>query len=562
MLSPILGSWYRSALRETVRSGEVRRYWHQDVLAGLLVAAVALPLSMGLAIASGCTPQQGLFTSVVGGVVVGLFGGSRVQIAGPAGAFVGLCAAGVARFGYDGLALATLMAGALMVLMGVLRLGRALSYVPTPVIIGFTGGIAVVIASTQLAPALGIRLHGPPAEQVLERVQAVWAARADLRLAPVAVCAATMLGIGLLRRFAPSWPGAVLTLTVVTAVCWALQVPADSIHDVYPHFASAVPAPHLPALHLAPGPWLPAVSHRLAELSGLALAIALLGSIESLLSATVADSLSGFRHQSNTELVAQGLANLVSPLCMGLPVTGVIARTSTNIRGGARTPSAAFVHAIAVLLCLVALGGIVGHIPLACLAGVLLMVCWSMAELRHWPDLLRARHGDALLLPLTFLLTVLVGLTYAVTIGVLLGVLVFLARMADAVRIHRHDGTDGEAPPPPGVQVYAVQGPFFFGAAQTIRDLDGALVERPRALVLRLGLVPFIDATAAFALKELATSCAHHGTALALCEVGEGCREDLARHGIVAAIGPERVTATLPEAYLAIAGSGPAAAVR
>jgi SulP family sulfate permease len=544
-------AWYRPALLRTLSSGYRSTDLTQDLLAGLLVGIVALPLSMGLAIASGCKPEQGLFTAIIGGLIVSVMGGSRVQIAGPAGAFVALCASGVKDFGYDGLALATMMAGALVLLMGVMRLGRAISFIPIPVVIGFTTGIAVIIASTQLGPALGIPEPSAPIERVHERLAWVWTHLGQAALAPIGIAIATITIIVGLRRISPRLPGAMIALVVVGGAAWAMDAGAATIESRYGAIPRMLPTPHLPALGLGDGFSVGKLLDRFEQLSVLALSIALLGSIESLLSAVVADGLAGDRHDSNTELVAQGTANLVSPLLLGLPVTGVIARTSTNIRAGARTPIAGIVHSATVLLAMVLFAPWVGHVPLACLAGILLVVCWSMAELRHWPHVLRAGRGDAVLLPLAFGLTVTIGLQWAVPIGVLLAMLFFVKRMSEDVRIERAAREGIAEPVPAGVEVYEVNGPFFFGAATLIRDLDHELDRRPRAMILRLGRVPFIDATAAFALRELIVSCQKKEIPLMLCELHRHPAHDLERHGLAGLLGPGRIHGDLRSALAA-----------
>ena len=534
-------------LREGYHAADLRA----DLAAGLLVGVVALPLSIGLAIASGCSPAQGLVTAIVGGLVVSLLGGSRVQIGGPAGAFVGLCALGVGQFGYGGLAVATLMAGLLILGLGMARLGKAITYIPIPVVIGFTTGIAVVIASTQLAPTLGIIEPAKPLAHVHERLGYLWDHRAEVAVAPVALCLGTMAVIGLLRRLAPRAPGALIAVVVATIAAGFL--PVATIHSRFGDLPAGLPAPSLPDLGLGAGWTWSDLINRLRDLSSLALAIALLGSIESLLSAVVADGLSGDRHHSDTELVAQGVANLLSPLFGGLPVTGVIARTSTNIRAGARTPVAGIVHALTILAAVLVAAPLVGHIPLAALAGVLLTVCWHMAEWRHWPHILKAGRSDAFLLPLACGLTVFLDLTWAVVVGVLLAMFFFVRRMAEATTVTRsRERTEAflTEPLPAGIEVYEVRGPFFFGAATLLRDLDDQLGEHHRALILRLPQVPFVDATAAFGLRDLHASCARRGTRLILCEVGERASQDLRRHGIAALLGTGGLCADLASAVV------------
>jgi SulP family sulfate permease len=552
---------YRPALLRCLRAGYTRKDLLADVLAGLLVGVVALPLSIGLAIASGVGPEQGLYAAILGGVLISLLGGSRVQIGGPAGAFVGLCAAGVAQFGIGGLALATFMAGALMLLLGLMRLGKAITFIPIPVVIGFTTGIAVIIASTQIAPMLGI--PDKSFSHIQDRVAHLWAHRAEAAWIPAVVCLGTLAAILVIKRWKPVMPGALIAVVVATVTSVVLGLEGSgqlrTIGTSFGEIPHGLPAPHLPDLGLSADWGVGDLMHRMQELSGLALAIALLGSIESLLSAVVADGLSGDRHDSNSELIGQGVANLIVPFFACLPVTGVIARTSTNIRAGGRTPVAGIVHGVAILLIMLAAAPLVVHIPMAALAGVLLSVCWGMAELRHWPHILRAGRSDAFLLPVAFGLTVLVDLTWAVTIGVLLAMFFFVRRMSEATQIDRRaadSGSEAEAAPdlPKGVEVYDVRGPFFFGAATLIRDIDGQMGIEPRALILRLRNVPFIDATAAFSLRELHASCRKRGAELLLADCHTRPLADLDRHGLLELVGEERVFGSYETALSYAAG--------
>lgn len=546
---------FRPALLRSLRAGYTRKDLVADILAGLLVGVVALPLSMGLAIASGATPEQGLYVAIIGGLLISIFGGSRVQIGGPAGAFVGLCAAAAAGAGIGlfGLSIATFIAGGMVLLMGLMRLGKAITFIPVPVVIGFTTGIAITIASTQLAPMLGLAAGSQ--EHVTDRIRVVWANREAASWLPAAACAVTMAIILVLRRWKPLLPGAIIAVTVVTVLSVALGLEGSGRDHLSTIGAipSSPPLPHLPGMYDGQGWSLSAWWARLTDpamewekIMTLAGTIALLGSIESLLSAVVADGMCGDRHDSNTELIGQGIANLVVPFFGVLPATGVIARTSTNIRAGARSPVAGIVHALVVLLILVALAPLVKHVPNACLAGVLLVVCWYMAELRHWPHILRAGRSDAFLLPLAAGLTVFAGLPIAVFTGVVLAMFFFVRRMSDATQIERRaadSGDEAERAPelPKGVEVYDVRGPFFFGAATLIRDIDSQMGSAPRALILRLRNVPFIDATAAFSLRELHASCRKRGAQLLLSDCHTRPLADLERHGLLAEMGEERI---------------------
>jgi sulfate permease, SulP family len=431
-ISTMLPRWYRPAFFTLFRAGFSganydRQRLFKDISAGVLVGVIALPLSMALAIASGCQPEQGLWTAIIAGFLISLLGGSRVQIGGPAGAFVGLCAVGVNQFGYAGLALATMMAGFFMLLMGWARLGKAVSFIPLPVVIGFTSGIALILFSTQISPALGLAEPAKPMEHLHERAMFIATHLDAFNFRALLVCVITIGFIVLMRRISAHIPGALVALILVTLTAhflgWDTPIhnnsttlstaSIDTIASRYGAIPSVLPTPSLPSFGLPESAtWLDYVD-RLRELFMLALAIALLGSIESLLSAVVCDGMTGYRHDPNSEIIAQGVANIASPLFMGLPATGVIARSSANVRAGATTPIAGMTHAVVVLLLMLCAAPIIGHIPLAALAGVLIVVCWHMAELRHWPASFKSSHRDAILLIVTFLLTAFVGLVEA-----------------------------------------------------------------------------------------------------------------------------------------------------
>ena len=567
---------YRPALLQSLKEGYTRRDFTADLSAGLLVGVVALPLSMALAIASGCTPAQGLWTAIVGGLLISLLGGSRVQIGGPAGTFVGLCAVGVNQFGYEGLALATLMSGAFILFLGLARLGKAVSYVPTPIVIGFTSGIALIVLSTQIGPAFGIADPAKPIEHLHERLLHLATHAAEWNGRALMCCALTIALIIGLRRVSTKLPGALLAIIVVTALAVLMGWDASAkgmagaddplliatIVSRYGEIPASMPAPAFPGLGLGETWNLHDLLVRLKDLSGLALALALLGAIESLLSAVVSDGMSGKRHDSNSELIGQGVANLVTPFFQGMPVTGVIARTSTNVRAGARTPIAGIIHALTVLVIMLLAAPLVGHVPLAALAGVLLVVCWHMAELRHWPHILKAGRGDAFLLPIAFVMTAFIGVTEAILVSVVLAMFFFVKRMADATEVERHRSTvsDVVGTPviPPGVDVYSVRGPFFFGAATLIRDLEGDAGSPARTLVLRLDGVPFIDATAAYSLRELAAGLKRRGGRLVLAEVDERVSQDLKRHNLIDDLGADAVFSRLETALETLGGTSAA----
>jgi len=486
-----------------------------DALAGLTVAIVALPLAMALAIASGAAPEAGLHTAIIAGFLISALGGSRVQIGGPTAAFIPVVFVVIQQHGMGALILCTLMAGLMLIAAGLLRLGALMRYMPQPVITGFTTGIAVSIFSSQVKDALGLGMGEVPAEFV-ERWQAYAAHIGSLQPAALALTAA---GLGLilgLRRWRPRWPGFLIALAVCTLATTALALPAETIGTRFGTLPATLPAfavPHIPF-------------ERTFELLPIALTIAFLAGVESLLSAVVADGMTGSRHRSNGELVAQGVANVGSALFGGLPATGALARTATNVRSGGRTPVAGMLHAGFLLLFMLLLAPLMRYVPLAALAAVLLVVAWNMAEVEQFRNTLSAPWGDRIVLLATFLLTVLFDLTAAIQVGVVLAAFVFMVRMADAVemRTGAQGPSDGDATGedefaqraqlPPGVEVYRIGGPLFFGVADRIGTLLDGLPQRPRVLILRMRQVPVIDASGVHALRSLAARCHRKGIAL------------------------------------------------
>ena len=508
-------------LLTVLREGYGRADLARDALAGLTVAIVALPLAIAIAIASGTTPDKGILTAVVAGFLISALGGSRVQIGGPTGAFIPIVYAIILRQGYDGLVLATLMAGLMLMIAGAARLGTLMKYMPQPLITGFTAGIAVIIFTSQLAELLGLHAPGLPAE-FLPKLAALLAARDSVNPAALAVAAGTIGLIALLGRYAPRWPGFLLAIVAAALAVQVLGLPVATVGSRFGELPLALPVPALPVVSLA----------RLAELLPDAFTIAFLAGIESLLSAVVADGMIGSRHRSNTELVAQGVANCASALVGGLPATGAIARTATNVRAGGRTPVAGMCHALFLLAFLIVAGPLVAWVPLAALAGVLAVVAWNMSERERFAGLLRAPRGDAAVLLVTFGLTVLVDLTLAIEVGVVLAALLFMHRMAGVVQIASHTplldetengegeelGTDAAQRNalPPGVEVFRVSGPLFFGVASRLDEVVDQFRDNPRVFILRTRLVPMMDASGVHALRSLAARCAKRGVHLVL----------------------------------------------
>jgi SulP family sulfate permease len=467
-----------------------------DAIAGLTVAIVALPLAMALGVASGASPDKGLITAIVAGLVISLLGGSRVQIGGPTGAFVVVVFNVIAVHGYDGLVLATLMAGIILVAAGYLRLGLLIRYIPHPVITGFTAGIAVIIASSQIRDFLGLAIADPPADFLPKWIAyAQGAGSIDPSTAAVGLGSLALLVV--LRRFAPRLPAYLLLILVGSALVFLLHVPVDTIGSRFPDMPHGIPAPSLPAFSFA----------KLQQLMPAAFTIAFLAGVEALLSCVVADGMTGFRHRSNPELVGQGFGNIASALFGGLPATGAIARTAANVKSGGRSPVAGILHAIFLLLFVLFAGDLMAYVPMAVLAAILLMVAWGMSEVERFVALLRMPMGERGVLVLTFLLTIFVDLTVAIAVGVTIASLLFVARMSETVTLTTASADEAEDPSqrdrlPADVEVFRISGPFFFGVAGELLDALKRIGRTPRAIILRMDLVPYLDASGAVALRE------------------------------------------------------------
>ena len=498
-----------TVLREGYRLSDLRA----DALAGLTVAIVALPLAMALAIASGAAPEKGLHTAIIAGFLISALGGSRTQIGGPTAAFIPVVFVVIEKFGYGGLILCTLLAGLMLIVAGLLRLGTLMKYMPQPVITGFTAGIAVSIFSSQIKDALGLRMGAVPAE-FLPRWQAYAEHAGTINPAALALAIGGVAAIVVLRRWRPAWPGFLIALLLCTLATTVFAIPIETIGSRFGELPAALPGfdfPHIPF-------------ERTRELLPSSFTIAFLAGVESLLSAVVADGMTGRRHRSNAELVAQGVANSASALFGGLPATGAIARTATNIRSGGRTPVAGMLHALFVLLFMLVLAPWMRYVPLTALAAVLLVVAWNISEYESFRHTLSAPRGDRLVLLLTFGLTVFFDLTLAIEVGIVVAAFVFMFRMADAVEvtsglkmIDDNEG-DGDADQrqrlPPGVEVFQISGPLFFGAANRLDEVFDQFRVAPQVFILRMRLVPMIDSSGVHALKAVLQRCRKHGTRL------------------------------------------------
>ncbi|HLZ67152.1 MAG TPA: SulP family inorganic anion transporter [Aliidongia sp.] len=524
-----------TVLREGYRLGAFKA----DVLAGLTVAIVALPLSMAIAIASGVTPDRGLYTAIVGGFVVSAFGGSRFQIGGPAGAFIILVAMTVQQHGLDGLILATFLSGLMLVAIGLLRLGIFIKYIPYPVTVGFTSGIAIIIFASQIRELFGLTLHEAEPGPIIPKIEALGAALPTINGAAATVA---VLAIGIIvgvRRFRPHWPAFLIATIVAAVAAWLFGLPVETLGTRFGGIPRSLPAPQLPALSL----------QKVTEVLPAALSFALLGAIESLLSAVVADSMTGRRHRSNVELVAQGAANMASALFGGICVTGTIARTATNVRAGARGPISGMLHAAFVLLFMLVAAPLASYIPLAVLAAVLAVVCWNMAEKHAFAILVRASRGDAVVLLATFLLVVFRDLTEGILVGFGLGALLFLHRMAQAVEVESSrplieedasDSANGGGRKPydaslasdRDIIVYRISGAFFFGAAASVAAALDRIGEQPKAYVIDFSAVPIIDSTAAATIEGFARKARRHGAAVYVAGARPALRRVLLTYGV------------------------------
>jgi len=529
-----------------------RRQFVADLIAGVIVGVVAIPLAIAFAIASGVGPERGLYTAIVAGFLISALGGSRVQIGGPTGAFVIIVYGIVQSHGVDGLIVATMMAGALLVALGLARLGGAIKFIPYPVTVGFTSGIAVIIFSGQVGDLLGMRLTDVPADFVGK-----WTTyAANLHAVDpttVAVAAGTLAILILWPRFNRRIPPAIVALLASTAAVQLFGLPVETIGDRFGEIQAGLPRPSVPRIDFA----------MMRDLVGPAFAIAMLGAIESLLSAVVADGMIGGRHRSNMELVAQGVANIASPLFGGIPATGAIARTATNVRNGGRTPVAGMVHAVTLLLITLFFGRWAAMIPMAALAAILVVVAYHMSEWRTFRAELRAPRSDVLVLLSTFSLTVLFDLVIAIEVGMVMAAFLFMRRMAEVTNVHVftrefRDAGDAEeaADPmslrwrdvPEGVQVYEINGPFFFGAAEVFREQLSRFAEKPRVLVLRMRHVPAIDSTGIHALRQVIRRSRQEGTHVVLSGVHAQPMVALGRAGLLDEMGEENVCGNIDDA--------------
>jgi SulP family sulfate permease len=566
-IARVLETVHVIAIVQAYRAGLLRpEHWLKNVIAGVIVGVVALPLAMAFAIASGARPEQGLYTALIAGAAVSLFGGTRIQIAGPTGAFIVILSGITAKYGIDGLQTATLMAGFMLILLGAARLGSIIKYIPAPVIVGFTAGIGVIIFVGQWADFFGLpKVAG---DHFHEKLWTLLQALPHLQPATTALALVSLLlvigtpMVPTLRRV----PGPLVAMVVATVLEKLFRFDGvATLGSTFGGIPRGLPHLHIPTLGL---------SHEL-ELVGPAFAIAMLGAIESLLSAVVSDGMTGTKHDSNQELIGQGIANLLSPLFGGIAATGAIARTATNIRTGGTTPVAGIVHSLTLLLVLLCLAPLAADVPICALAAILFVVAWNMSEAKHFVRMLgRAPRADVAILLTTFSLTVFVDLVVAVNIGVILAMLQFMRRMASSVTIKRHSGQDlamelkqlGLEALPDGVMVYGIEGPFFFGAVEELDRVLGEIHLDPTLLIIRLQRVPFMDITGLQALEEAVDDFRHRQVTVVFCEANPRVRRKLARAGILGQLGTgsyfETFVETIRSTTDAHASSGSAIAIQ
>ncbi|WP_367393859.1 SulP family inorganic anion transporter [Pseudomonas sp. X4] len=539
------------AVREAWKAGLFKReHWMRNLVSGLIVGVVALPLAMAFAIASGVKPEQGIYTAIIGGLLVSLLGGCRLQIAGPTGAFIVILAGVTAKYGVDGLQLATMMAGAILLVLGITRLGAVIKFIPDPVIVGFTAGIGIIIWVGQWRDFFGLpEIEGG---HFHEKLWHLLQALPDLHIATtlLATCSLALLiltpRLPVLKRL----PGPLVAMVFATLAQSLFHF--DGVATIGTAFG-AIPQ-GLPSLT-----WPEVSLARVIELIGPAFAIAMLGAIESLLSAVVADGMAGTRHDSNQELIGQGVANLVVPLFGGFAATGAIARTATNIRNGATGPLAGIIHALTLVLIILFLAPLASNIPLCALAAILFVVAYNMSELKHFKRMLqRAPRADIAILLVTFTLTVFSDLVIAVNIGVILAMLQFMRRMASSVEVQQvveeelanELHSNGQASLPPGVMVYTIEGPLFFGAAETFERALSQTHTDPELLVICLKRVPFMDITGLQTLEEVIQQLHERQIVVKLCEANGKVLGKLERTGILRLLGPGHYHQTLGTALL------------
>ncbi len=535
-------------LLTVLRSGYSRDQLIADLTSGVIVGIVALPLAIAFAIASGVKPEQGLYTAVIAGFIVSAFGGSRVQIAGPTGAFIVIVYGIVQVYGYEGLVVATLIAGVLLVIMGLSGFGTLLKFVPYPLTVGFTSGIALIIFSSQIGDFLGLGIRDLPADFV-EKWSVLATHIGSIDLSSLAVGLVSILVITGFQRFAPRVPGSLIAILLVTTGVHLLSIPVETIGTRFGNVPNMIPAPHIPEVS-----W-----QTITRVFSPAITIAMLGAIESLLSAQVADGMIRSRHRSNMELVAQGAANIFSPLFGGIPATGAIARTATNVKAGGRTPVAGIVHSVVLLLIMLFFGSWATLIPMPVLAAILIVVSYNMSEWHSFVKVLKSPRSDVAVMLVTFALTIIVDLTVAIQVGVILSAMLFIRRMASVSQVtlltsdlRESEEGDGDAPGPgkipEGIEIFEVFGSLFFGAVDQFTETTRSLEKKPKVFILEMRNLLAIDATGIRALEDLHTQLAHEGTRLMISGIHKQPLVAISQAGFVDRLGEDNLAGSLEEA--------------
>ena len=543
---------FQPVLFDTIKNYNKEKFF-TDLMAGIIVGIVALPLAIAFGIASGVSPEQGLVTAIIAGFIISFLGGSNVQIGGPTGAFIIIVYGIIQQFGTAGLAIATVMAGIMLLLMGIFKLGTIIRFIPYPIVVGFTSGIALTIFTTQIKDLFGLTMDKVPAD-FISKWSAYFQSFGTTNWIALAVGIGRILLIVVTPKFSKKIPGSLIAIIVMTIVSYLLRnhmgiTGLETIGDRF-EIKASLPVPNGLDFNLG----------TINELLPAAFTIAILGAIESLLSATVADGVTGHKHNSNTELIAQGAANIVVPFFGGIPATGAIARTMTNINNGGRTPVAGLIHAVVLLLILLFLGPLTKHIPMACLAGVLIIVSYNMSEWRTFKSLMKNSKSDVAVLLTTFLLTVIFDLTIAIEIGLLLALVLFMKRMSEVTRITvakeqldlSHEGEiyheEEKLTVPKGVEVYEIDGPFFFGVANKFDECMKNIGEKPHIRIIRMRKVPFMDTTGLHNLESLYRLSAKEKIQIILSGVNEKVHETLKKSGLAEIVGEENICSNIHEA--------------
>jgi sulfate permease, SulP family len=538
MLKPEFTPKFFTLLKE----GITRKQLQTDIVSGIIVGIVALPLAIAFAIASGVSPEKGLVTAIIGGIIISVLGGSRVQIGGPTGAFIVIVYGIIQEFGVGGLTIATFMAGFIIIFMGIVKLGNYLKFIPYPLVVGFTSGIALIIFSSQVNDFFGLSIDNLPADFIQK-----WATYAtsftSINWYAAGIAGGTVFLAFSFHKVSRKIPGSIVAILLSTLAVYLFNLPVDTIESKFGEIPNSFSLPVIPSLDF----------ETFQKLIPAATAIALLGGIESLLSAVVADGMIGGKHRSNMELIAQGVANIFSGIFGGIPATGAIARTATNIKNGGRTPVAGIVHAIVLLLIMLLFAPVAKLIPLSALAGILVVVAWHMGEWKNFFGLMRSDRMDVMILLTTFALTVILDLVVAIEVGMILTSLLFMKRMSESTSITGMNifKTEGDAremlfeeelpPIPEGVLLYEIDGPMFFGASQKFQDLlvDTNLI--PKILILRMRHVPFIDATGLNRLRLVSKHLMERGTRIVLSGVNRNVKKSLLQAGMYGLIGKHNI---------------------